>query len=98
MVGIFLQIFTAWKVSKYGVFSGPYFPVLGLNTEIYCVNLRIKLEYGKIQTRKTPYLDTFLSVFELCFRAPLVSRYLLNFVANNQKAFINTAKHISLKY
>ena len=23
---------TAWKVSKYGVFSGPYFPVFGLNT------------------------------------------------------------------
>ena len=30
----------AWKVSKYGAFSGPYFPVLGLNTEIYGVNLR----------------------------------------------------------
>ena len=28
-------IVTAWKVSKYGVFSGPYFPVFGLNTEIY---------------------------------------------------------------
>ena len=26
-----------WKVSKYGVFSGPYFPVFGLNTEIYGV-------------------------------------------------------------
>ena len=23
---------TAWKVSKYGVISGPYFPVFGLNT------------------------------------------------------------------
>ena len=30
----------AWKVSKYGVFSGSYFPVFGLNTEIYGVNLR----------------------------------------------------------
>ena len=29
------------KVSKYGVFSGPYFPVFGLNTKIYSVNLRI---------------------------------------------------------
>ena len=28
---------TAWKVSKYGVISGPYFPVFGLNTEIYGV-------------------------------------------------------------
>ena len=30
---------------KYGVFSGPYFPVLGLNTEIYwteCGDLRSK--------------------------------------------------------
>ena len=26
---------TAWKVSKYGVFSDPYFPVFGVNTEIH---------------------------------------------------------------
>ena len=25
---------------KYGVFSGPYFPVFGLNTEIYSIKLR----------------------------------------------------------
>ena len=37
---------TASKVSKYGVISGPYFPVFGLNTEIYFVNLRIQSEYG----------------------------------------------------
>ena len=49
-------------MSKYGVFSGPYFPVSRLNTEIYEVNLRIESEYGKIQTGKTPYLDTFNSV------------------------------------
>ena len=24
---------TAWKVSKYGVYSDPYFPTFGLNTE-----------------------------------------------------------------
>ena len=24
---------TAWEVFKYGVFSGPYFPAFGLNTE-----------------------------------------------------------------
>ena len=29
------------KVFKYGVFSGPYFPVFGLNTEIYSVNLAV---------------------------------------------------------
>ena len=37
---------TVWKVSTYGVFSGPYFPVLGLNT----------VKYGP---KKTPYLNTF---------------------------------------
>ena len=40
---------TAWKMSKYGVFSGPYFPVLGLNT-------------GKYGQEKTPYLDNFHAV------------------------------------
>ena len=33
-----------WKVFKYGVISGPCFPVFGLNTEIYGVNLRIQSE------------------------------------------------------
>ena len=47
-----MKISTAWKVSKYGVFSGPYFPVFGLNTEIYFVFLRIQCEYRKIRTRK----------------------------------------------
>ena len=37
---------TAWKVSKYGVFSGPYFPVFGLNT-------------GNYGLEKPPYVDTF---------------------------------------
>ena len=40
---------TAWKVSKYEVFSGPYFPVFGLNT-------------GKYEQEKIPYLDTFHTV------------------------------------
>ena len=45
-------ILTVWKVSKYGVFSGPYFPAFGLNTERYEVSLRIQSECGKIRTRK----------------------------------------------
>ena len=32
-------IYTAWKDSKYGVTSGPYFPVFGLNTE-YSVQIQ----------------------------------------------------------
>ena len=44
----FKVYYAAWKVSKYGVFSGPYFPVFGLNTEIY------RTEYGDL-LRKSPY-------------------------------------------
>ena len=47
---------TAWRVSKYGVFSGPYFPVFGLNTEIYRVNLRIQSKYRKIWSKKNSAL------------------------------------------
>ena len=36
-------------MSQYGVFSGPYFPAFGLNTEQY-------------EPQKTPYLDTFYAV------------------------------------
>ena len=43
---------TAWKVCKYGVFSDRYFPIFGLNTEIYSINLRIQSEYRKIRTSK----------------------------------------------
>ena len=34
----------ARKVSKYGFFSGPHFPVFGQNMQIYGVNLRIQSE------------------------------------------------------
>ena len=30
-------VVTAWNVSKYGVIFGPYFPLFGMNTEIYGV-------------------------------------------------------------
>ena len=42
---------TVWKVSKYRVISGPYFPVFKLNTEIYGDGPEI-----------TPYLGTFNAV------------------------------------
>ena len=45
-------VYTTWKVSKYGVFSGPYFSTFSLNTERYSVSLRIQSECGKIRTRK----------------------------------------------
>ena len=46
------ELKTAWNVSKYGVFSGSYFPTSGLNTERYEVSLLIQSECGKIRTRK----------------------------------------------
>ena len=50
---------TVWKVSKYGVFAGPYFSVFGLNTESYGVNLRIQYEYGKTQIRRNSAFGHF---------------------------------------
>ena len=47
---------TAWKVSKYGVSSGPYFLVFGQNTDVFILNTE---KYGP---EKTPYLDTFHAV------------------------------------
>ena len=41
------------------VFSGPYFPEFGLNTEIYGVNLHIYSEYRKIRTRKNSVFGHF---------------------------------------
>ena len=46
------SIITALKVYKYRVFSGPYFPVFGLNT-------------GKYGPEKTLYLDTFHAAHSL---------------------------------
>ena len=50
---------TAWKVPKYRVFSAPYFPVFGLNTETYSVNRRIQSEYRKIRTKKNSVFGYF---------------------------------------
>ena len=54
------QLITAWKVSKYWVISGPYFPVFGLNTETYEVNLCIQSKYRKIRTRNNSVFGHFL--------------------------------------
>ena len=51
-------------VKRVGIrsFSGPYFPVFGLNTERCGVYFRIQYECGKIGTRKTTNVNTFYSV------------------------------------
>ena len=48
------KINTAWKVSKYGVISDPYFPAFGLS--VFSPNA------GKYGPEITPYLDTFQAV------------------------------------
>ena len=46
--GLLMNKFLSY-VSKYGVFSGPYFPVFRLDTEIYVAWIQ------EIRTRKIPY-------------------------------------------
>ena len=46
---LFLAVHIAWKLSKYGLFTRPYFPICGLNT-------------GKYGLESTPYFDTFHTV------------------------------------
>ena len=47
-------------MSKYGVISGPYFPVFGLTVEIYGMNF--KKDTGKYGPEINPYLDTIHAV------------------------------------
>ena len=62
------NVSTACKVSKNGVFSGPYFLAFGPNTDRYGV---FSPNAGKYGPEKTPYLDTFHAVkitsFEIYF-------------------------------
>ena len=57
---IFFKKITAWKLSKYGVFSGLYFSVFRLNSGIYSVNLPIQSKPRKIRTRKNSLFWTLL--------------------------------------
>ena len=49
-------------MSKYGVFSGPYFTKFGQNTERYSV---FSPNAGKYGQEKTPYMDTFHTVKDI---------------------------------
>ena len=83
--------FKQLKVSKYGVIPGPYFPVFGVNTGIYSVNLRIQSEYKKMRTRNN-------SVFELFSRSTLAALFFaekqrsLPFIARSERTSIRTNK------
>ena len=73
IVFAFPMWYTAWKVSKYGVFSSPYFPVFGLNTEIYSVNLRIQSKYRKIGTRNNSVFVCDLNSRSVCSNIALLN-------------------------
>ena len=47
------------SVQKYRVISGPYFPIFGLNAEIFHANLCIQSEYRKIRTRNNSVFGHF---------------------------------------
>ena len=53
--------YTAWKVSKYGVLFGPYFPLFSPDT-------------GKYGPEKTRYFDTFHTVIDGPINAHLPSK------------------------
>ena len=53
-------------------FSGQYFPIFGLNMEVYSVNLRIQSEYREIRIRKN-------SVFRHFSRSELLATEWLKF-------------------
>ena len=48
-------------------FSGPYFPVFGLNIKRYSVSLRIQSKCTKTGTSKAPNMDTFHAAFVKVF-------------------------------
>ena len=89
--------FTAWKVSKYGVFSGPYFPAFGLTTKRY----GLQSECAKIQTRKNSVFGPFSrSVF--CFEHRLLDWHILLWILHffywkNDTIFDNIFYPIFLK-
>ena len=47
------------KSIRFRSYSGPCFPVFGLNTERYFVSLRTQSECGKIRIRKKPLFGHF---------------------------------------
>ena len=82
-------------------FSGPYFPVFGLNMERYGVSLRIQSECEKLQTRKTSNTDTFHPVIitiEVVIRFSDLSRFILFSSSKSPNIFANTCLPILLRF
>ena len=66
-------------MSKYGVFSGPYFPAFGLDMERYGVSVHVQAKCGQIRTRKNSVFEHFsrseLGLASATHVMPLVSFY-----------------------
>ena len=67
------KLYTAWNLSKSGVFSGPYFPAFGLNAETYSVSFSIQSE------EETLCLDIFHSVILVLSINFIISKLICKF-------------------
>ena len=77
----------AWKVSKYGIFSGLYFPVFRLNT-VFRANT------GKYRPENTPFLDTFHAVLRYKQRIQRDTEY----IKSRKYLFQKVSKNTSFTY
>ena len=71
------DVSTTWKVSKCGVFYGLYFPVFGLNADIYTINHSIRSECRKIRTRKNSVFGHISRIVQKyhCPRCTLLTKF-----------------------
>ena len=71
---------TVWKVSKYSVFSGPYFPIFGLNTEVYGVYtyMCLPILLGNHRMKEISYILYNISVFAF-FSCILSTKFLTRY-------------------
>ena len=74
------KIQTVWKVSIYGVFSGPYFLAFGLNTERYSVPLHIQPKCRKRRTRKSSVIGQ-ISRSNSFFKEDIVAHYSMKIIS-----------------
>ena len=59
--------FTVWKVSKYGVFSGLYFPTFGLDTERYSISPYSVWMRENTEQKKLRIWTLFTQCFASCY-------------------------------
>ena len=77
---------TAWKVSRYGVFSGPYFPAFELNTE----RLRENTDQKKLRISTLFTQCWLLLVTSCCFWFLVLVTALIETAKNMQQIYRRT--------